>query len=1106
MDNIQILLVEDNLDDRLLIKRGINKGIESAVVYDALNQKELNEQVAEGKFDIVVTDFNLGWTDGIQVLKLVKNKWPDCPVIMMTVMDTEEVAITAMKAGLDNYLVKSSSQFALMGEIIKTALGQKEQAQALQDAETRYQELFETVPIGLFRETPSGILINVNDTMVDMLNYPSKEELLSTKSESLYLKPGVRLENISKLTQKHNLRTWVAEFKKFGGGAITTSITAHVIFDQNGNVLYYEGYMRDISEQRRVEEALSHSEILNETIVASVNDGVLVINRDLNIVTWNKYMEEISGIAQSDVLGLPLLEIIPTEMAATIKAALQKTLDGQTINIPDTLYRFPQSGNQVWLETTFSPLRTPEKRLIGVVANLHDITQRKENETEREKLLAAEQKRSRELAALTTAATTISSNLEIQQVLDVVAAQMINLLYVDNCAIFSWQQSENKIVKEVEHRADHLGQPGENQPDDINSQPIEIAQVLQEMATTQIRKSSPTTSTAFKKMMEENGIESVLLIPLTHQERTIGLIMLEDCSSQRDFDSQEIFLAEMLGNQAAVALENARLFKETAESLNREQQLHQATREISGMPDLDAIVETTCRLMTEFTGGEFSGILLIDPETETPQSVDYYNAPADAPRGLPGTGEGLIDSMLADKKPLILDNYSSHPNALPYWQEYGVRAVMFVPLQTSDSMVGFIAIFSTDKEKKFTSRDQEQATSIGRQASVAIHKAILYEQTMRRSDELSALYDVALATGGVLDSNTLLIRLQSNIEHFLHPDSYEIYLYHEETDSYEVVNPNVENNPIYDLDGDVYPLKPGGLISEVMLQHKPIRINNLRDGDHKNVLHSSNISAKSWLGIPLISGDRLIGALSVQSEKIDAFSEEDQRFLESIGGQVSIALDNAHLFEELESAFVQTVIALANAVDVRDAYTHDHSQRIAVYAAETGKLLGLSEKELENLGWGALLHDVGKIGIPDEILLKPAELTEEEYEIIKRHPSLGAEIVAPVKKLEAVAPIIRAHQECYDGSGYPDQLHSEQIPLAARILSVVDSYVAMTDDRIYRKAVSHKKAIEELKNCSGSQFDPKVVNAFLRVLDELGDLDPANLISPQDISIASPKE
>jgi PAS domain S-box-containing protein/putative nucleotidyltransferase with HDIG domain len=1107
MKHIRILLVEDNPDDRLLIKRGISKGLETSTVIDVLNPQELEEEIAKGVFDIAVTDYNLGWTDGIQVLQAIKNKWPECPVVMMTVMDTEEVAVKAMNAGLDNYIVKSSSQFALMGEIIRSALEQKEQAQALQDAEIRYQELFETVPIGLFRENKEGKQISVNQTLVSMLGYPSKEALLTTKSEDIYLNHDERTQNIAQLTSENDLKTWEAQLRKYSRDTISVSITAQVIFDISGEVLFYEGYVRDISERKRVEEALSQSEILNETIIASVNDGVVVIDQDLRIVSWNSFMEHISGLTQTDVKGLPLMEVYPPDLEKNIQASLLSTLTGMTVHLPDTLHYFKISDSEVWLETTFSPLRTRQNDLIGVVANIHDITQRKENETEREILLAAEQKRSRELAALTTAATTISSNLEIQQVLDVVAEQMINLLNIDNCIIYSWNEAQKTILKEIEHHAIY-GVPTEiSHPKKISEQHPEISQVLSEATPFQVVISLQELSTSFKEEMADKQIQAVLLIPLTHQQRTIGLIKLEDHQAQRRFDRQEIFLAEMLGNQAAVALENARLFNETNKSLQREQQLHTATREISSLLDLDAIIQTTNQLVTEITGGEFSGTLLIDPDTGTALDVIYHQAPPGAPTDLPGTGGGLSEKMVESRELWVLDDYSDHPNALPFWIDHGVKATMFIPLETSDSLLGFIAIFSTDANKKFTPREQEQGISIARQAGVAMHKAILYDQTMRRSEELRSLYDIALATGSVLDSNTLLQRLQSNIEQFLTPDSYGIFLYHEETESFEIATATTENNPVYEMQGDHYPLKPGGLISEVMLQRKPIRIDDLEEGDRKNVLLSFNPRLKSWLGIPLISGDRLVGALSVQSFKDHAFSDDDQRFLESIAGQVSIALDNAHLYEELEDAFVQTVVALANAVDVRDAYTHDHSQRIAVYTNETGKALGLDDKQLENLRWGALLHDIGKIGVPDDILLKPGKLTDEEYEIIKRHPGLGAAIVAPVKKLQPVAPIIRAHQERFDGTGYPDKLSGDQIPIAARVLSVVDSYVAMTDDRVYRKAISHEEAVQEIKDCAGTQHDPAVVDAFLEVIQNFRDsnISPTD-IDFQDINIASPNE
>ena len=219
-----------------------------------------------------------------------------------------------------------------------------------------------------------------------------------------------------------------------------------------------------------------------------------------------------------------------------------------------------------------------------------------------------------------------------------------------------------------------------------------------------------------------------------------------------------------------------------------------------------------------------------------------------------------------------------------------------------------------------------------------------------------------------------------------------------------------------------------------------------------------------------------------RSHTTKQFSQADADLVKTFAIHAGTAMENARLFEEVQDAFVQTVTALANAVDARDTYTSGHSQRLADLATETAKLLDIQGEELEQVHWAALLHDIGKIGVPDGILRKPGRLTPEEEAIMRQHPEIGARIVQPVAKLASVAPIIRAHQEQYDGKGYPDGLRGKHIPPIARIISVVDAYVAMTDERIYRAALSHKDAVKELKRCSGTQFDPDVVDAFLKVI------------------------
>ena len=192
---------------------------------------------------------------------------------------------------------------------------------------------------------------------------------------------------------------------------------------------------------------------------------------------------------------------------------------------------------------------------------------------------------------------------------------------------------------------------------------------------------------------------------------------------------------------------------------------------------------------------------------------------------------------------------------------------------------------------------------------------------------------------------------------------------------------------------------------------------------------------------------------------------------------------------ELRTAYIQTIRALAEAIDAKDAYTRGHSERVAVYASRIARKMKLETPLIERVYFAGLLHDVGKIGIPDAIITKPNRLSDEEYEEIKRHPEIGAKILEPVEFLRQIVPCVRHHHEWFDGSdrGYPERLISHSIPLPSRIILVADTAEAMTSDRPYRKGLPLNRVTTELKKFSGSQFDPVVVDAFLGLLDEEGE-------------------
>ncbi len=245
---------------------------------------------------------------------------------------------------------------------------------------------------------------------------------------------------------------------------------------------------------------------------------------------------------------------------------------------------------------------------------------------------------------------------------------------------------------------------------------------------------------------------------------------------------------------------------------------------------------------------------------------------------------------------------------------------------------------------------------------------------------------------------------------------------------------------------------------------------------------------------PVIKKTVFLGLLvlgEIRQWERSPFTPEKIRLCDSMARQMGSAIENARLYEEvvfkgnqLKAANLDSIKALAAALETKDVDTMGHSDRTVEYALAVAKGLGLSEVDQELFEYAAILHDIGKIGIPETILKKPGKLTPEEYEVMKQHPAFGAKIVQQIKFLGPVVPLVRADHERWDGKGYPDGLRGEKIPLGARVVAIVDAYDAMTSDRVYRKALGKEYAIAELKKYAGTQFDPQLVKLFLEILEK----------------------
>ncbi|MCF6280959.1 MAG: response regulator [Candidatus Polarisedimenticolaceae bacterium] len=245
---------------------------------------------------------------------------------------------------------------------------------------------------------------------------------------------------------------------------------------------------------------------------------------------------------------------------------------------------------------------------------------------------------------------------------------------------------------------------------------------------------------------------------------------------------------------------------------------------------------------------------------------------------------------------------------------------------------------------------------------------------------------------------------------------------------------------------------------------------------------SFNEQISSVMCIPIVLKDECIGVLNLYYLSTNRkFSDSDLELTTVLCGQAAIAIENARLHERTESQFFSMISTLASAIEARDRYTADHAARLARCAVLIAEEMGVEDDYLRSIATAGLLHDIGKIGIPDHILLKQGKLTVDEYEVIKDHPEIGVNILAKMGGMERVKVIVKHHHEHYSGEGYPTGLAGEEIPLGARIIAVADAFEAMTSERPYRQPMPLDRALKEIKNSAGTQFDPDVVNAFIRV-------------------------
>lgn len=280
------------------------------------------------------------------------------------------------------------------------------------------------------------------------------------------------------------------------------------------------------------------------------------------------------------------------------------------------------------------------------------------------------------------------------------------------------------------------------------------------------------------------------------------------------------------------------------------------------------------------------------------------------------------------------------------------------------------------------------------------------------------------------------------------------------------------------------------LAGTVALRRQAIVVNDVEHEKRhfKKADQKNSFQTKNMVCVPLECKGKLLGVLQALNKQKSNFSESDQRLLNTLGHQVAIAVDNSLLYQNLKNQFYETVSAMATAIEAKDRYTGGHTKRVAMFSELIAKHMGLSKEGIEEVRLSAILHDIGKIGIDDKVLKKDAPLDKVEWEHMKQHPDMGYRILAHVKSMKTITDGMRFHHERPDGNGYPLGLKGEEIPFIARIISVADTFDAMTSNRPYRKGMEYDVAFEEISRYRGTQFDEKVVDGFIKAfkLERMG--------------------
>ncbi len=594
----------------------------------------------------------------------------------------------------------------------------------------------------------------------------------------------------------------------------------------------------------------------------------------------------------------------------------------------------------------------------------------------------------------------------------------------------------------------------------------------------------------------EHEPQSAAYVPMVVKNHVIGLLELQSYRNHA-YQEEELDLMRMIANQIGLAIQNARLFEEIQtrlQELEILQSISSALRQARTVEEmLPFFIQRASRAVKAAAGSiylweEASGAWVSQGWMTSDGHWLTNTAGLRHPRGEGITGwvgeHGEI-YITADWRADLINR------KLPQEREFlqHLTGGISLPLKAEARIIGVMHLWYAEAHE-FNEEEKRLLTAIADMAGNSIQRARLHQETQRRLEQLQSLQIIDQAITSSLDPRVSLNILLEHTLHHLGGDAGGVLLLNPILYALEYAAARGFRSLHYKRSS--LHLGQGELRRELLAHHLVVIPDLSRE---PSIGRRELIKAEGFVSqviAPLVVKGQLKGALEIFYRTPYSPTAEQLNFFEGLARQAAIAIDNGQLFEnlqranlELSLAYDETIEGWSRALDLRDKETEGHTQRVTDLTLKLAQAMDVSPADLVHIRRGALLHDIGKMGIPDSILFKEGPLTAEEWALMRQHPQFAYDMLAPIEYLHPALDIPWCHHEKWDGTGYPRGLQGEQIPLAARIFAVADVWDALTSDRPYRKAWSQQEALEYIQKEAGNSFDPQVIQVFLNILPDL---------------------